>query len=109
MAEPTTLIPLETMSPVAVTTSAALTGAVGTYHESRSKARQFVRVRCTVDVCLKFSEDRDADPTATTDDMELSANQHEYFDVLEGTKISAIRASSATGNGVLKVTLCGKR
>lgn len=108
MAEPTTLEPIETTS-LAVTTTAANSAVVGSYNEKAPKIRQVVRVRCTVDVCLRFSQVANEDPTAaTTDDIEISANVHEYFDMLAGTKISAIRASSATGNGVLKITRCAR-
>jgi hypothetical protein len=109
MTESTTVSPITTLLAVPVTLSASVSQAIGESHASRLTNRLMVRIRSTVDTCLRFTEDRDEDPTATTDDFEISANTHEYFDVLEGSKISAIRASSASGNGVLKITICAKR
>ena len=106
MSDPTTLEPVETLPPVAVSTSPSLSGVIGDYSAAQPKFRLIVRVRATVDVCLRFSSSVSEDPEATVDDVELGANQHEYFDVLRGSKISAIRAASANADGILKITIC---
>lgn len=107
MAEPTTLEPIETLS-VSATASANLSATVGTYNSGQPNLREVIRVRCTVDACLRFTQTIGSDPTATTDDMELTANTNEYFDIPSGGKVSVIRATSAVANGVLKITRCRK-
>ena len=109
MTEATTLTPLQTLAAVAVTSAAALTPAIGEAHPKSVGVRTYVRIRSTVDCCIAFSDSLTDDPVATDASMELGANQHEYFDVLVGSKISVKRAPSADADGLLKVTLCAKR
>lgn len=106
MTEATTLLPIRTLAAVPVTGTAGLSDPI----VAASYRTQIVRVRSTVDTCLSFSATAGTDPDdATEDDLEIGANQHEYFEVPSGTKISAIRATSAVSDGVLKITLCDKR
>lgn len=109
MSEPTTLAVLDTLAPIAVTTASALSDPVGARNIGQDTRHETVRIQCTVNCCIRFASSHDAgDPEATTDDMELIAGFHEFWDVLAGTKVSFIRAASATGDGIAKITRCTK-
>lgn len=58
-----------------------------------SSGVNLVRVVCTIDCCLKFG----ASPTATASTIFLPANTVEYFGVVAGEKVAAIRTGSDTG------------
>lgn len=75
----------------------AYTGTAGTIDNAISSGITVVRVWLTTAGYIAIG----ASPTATTSDIPMPANTPEYFVVPQGSKVSAIQASSG---GTLSVT-----
>lgn len=112
MSNPVVFTPVQNSTQsVSVTATSAMSTAIGAAPAANSGLPQLevVRLLSTVPVCVTFEETVGGGATATTAHMELPAGVPEYFEVLPGRRIAAIRAPSATADGTLKITRMQKR